>query len=303
MPQDVNRTGARWGRLAFLVLLPPIVLWLGRWVLELVHAALLSAPILCTPPGAELAPWLYVLATCVVLGAPLALYLRTLARMRDARDAGARAAGPLRLHGLGWRPFARALGLAVGLWLCYQVLLWLCQAYAPGLLDSGRAATSGQATTPGSALAGLVSGCVVAPLLEEGWYRGAWLTALARAGVPFALANVLQATAFGLAHFSPFQIGWTAVIGLALGALARRLGSAAPGMLAHAVLNSPLCGMAFTALMQGCGLAGVLEQLSYAQYGAGLSPAVLPLLGGTLLLGALLALGVLLVPELARRRP
>lgn len=300
MPQDVNRTGARWGRLAFLVLLPPIVLWLGRWVLELVHAALLSAPILCTPPGAELAPWLYVLATCVVLGAPLALYLRTLARMRDARDAGARAAGPLRLHGLGWRPFARALGLAVGLWLCYQVLLWLCQAYAPGLLDSGRAATSGQATTPGSALAGLVSGCVVAPLLEEGWYRGAWLTALARAGVPFALANVLQAAAFGLTHFSPFQIALTTAFGLALGRLAARLGSAVPGMLAHALLNSPLPSAALAVVVQGLGLSGTFDQLLYAQYGAGLSPAALPLLAGMLLGGTLLALAALLAPARAR---
>lgn len=96
MSQGVERAAVRWGRLAFLAALPPVVAWLGRWALELVRTALLSAPALRTPPGSELAPWLYVLATCVVLGVPLALYLRALARMRAGQDETGRAAGPLR---------------------------------------------------------------------------------------------------------------------------------------------------------------------------------------------------------------
>lgn len=237
MSQGVERAAVRWGRLAFLAALPPVVAWLGRWALELVRTALLSAPALRTPPGSELAPWLYVLATCVVLGVSLALCL------------------------------------GVGLWLCYQALLWICQACAPGLLESGRASASGQEATASSALAGLVSGCVCAPILKEGWYRGAWLTGLSLAGAPFALANVLQAAAFGLTHFSPFQIALTTALGLALGRLAARLGSAVPGMLAHALLNSPLPSAALAVLVQGLGLSGTFDQLLYAQYGAGLSPA------------------------------
>lgn len=282
------------------MVLPPLVVWLGRWVLELVHTALLSAPSLRIPPGSELAPWLYVLATCVVLGAPLVLYLRAFARVRESRGAEADAAGPLRLRGLGWRPLMRALCLGVGLWLCDQALLWLSQAYAPGLLESVRASASEQETTVGTVLAGLVSGCVCAPILEEGWYRGAWLTGLSRAGVPFALANVLQAAAFGLAHFSPAQVVLTTVNGIALGVLAHRLGSAVPGMLAHALTNSPVCGVALTALVQMVGLAGTFDQLLYTQYGAGLSPAVLALVAGMLFLGALLAFAALLVPAQSR---
>lgn len=300
MSQGVERAAVRWGRLAFLAALPPVVAWLGRWALELVRTALLSAPALRTPPGSELAPWLYVLATCVVLGVPLALYLRALARMRAGQDETGRAAGPLRLRGLGWCPFVRALCLGVGLWLCYQALLWICQACAPGLLESGRASASGQEATASSPLAGLVSGCVCAPILEEGWYRGAWLTGLSLAGAPFALANVLQAAAFGLTHFSPFQIALTTAFGLALGRLAARLGSAVPGMLAHALLNSPLPSAALAVLVQGLGLSGTFDQLLYAQYGAGLSPAALSLLAGMLLGGTLLALAALLAPARAR---
>lgn len=78
---------------------------------------------------------------------------------------------------------------------------------------------------------------VLPPLVEEIGFRGLGLTYLRRAGVPFAVANVLQAVAFGIFHMNITQGIYTGILGLFMGYAAHRSGSIVPVMLLHAVYN------------------------------------------------------------------
>lgn len=82
-----------------------------------------------------------------------------------------------------------------------------------------------------------ISTIVLPPLVEEAGFRGLGLTYLKRAGVPFVVANVLQALAFGLFHGNLVQGIYTFVLGLFMGYVAHRSGSIVPAMLMHAVYN------------------------------------------------------------------
>lgn len=82
-----------------------------------------------------------------------------------------------------------------------------------------------------------ISTIVLPPLVEETGFRGLGLTYLKRAGVPFVVANVLQALAFGLFHGNLVQGIYTFVLGLFMGYVAHRSGSIVPAMLMHAVYN------------------------------------------------------------------
>lgn len=78
---------------------------------------------------------------------------------------------------------------------------------------------------------------VLPPIVEEMGFRGLGLTYLKRAGVPFAVANVLQAVAFGIFHMNLTQGIYTCVLGLFMGYAAHASGSIVPVMLLHAVYN------------------------------------------------------------------
>lgn len=78
---------------------------------------------------------------------------------------------------------------------------------------------------------------VLPPLVEETGFRGLGLTYLKRAGVPFAVANVLQALAFGIFHMNLTQGIYTFVFGLFIGYVAHATGSIVPAMLVHAIYN------------------------------------------------------------------
>lgn len=82
-----------------------------------------------------------------------------------------------------------------------------------------------------------ISTIVLPPLVEETGFRGLGLTYLKRAGVPFVVANVLQALAFGLFHGNLVQGVYTFVLGLFMGYVVHRSGSVVPAMLMHAVYN------------------------------------------------------------------
>lgn len=78
---------------------------------------------------------------------------------------------------------------------------------------------------------------VLPPLVEETGFRGLGLTYLKRAGVPFVVANVLQALAFGIFHMNLTQGIYTFVFGLFIGYVAHATGSIVPAMLVHAIYN------------------------------------------------------------------
>ena len=80
-------------------------------------------------------------------------------------------------------------------------------------------------------MCGVISTLVLPPLVEEAGFRLACLTYLERAGVPFAVANIVQALAFGIFHMNLTQGIYTFVLGLALGYVTASGGSIAPPCL------------------------------------------------------------------------
>ena len=78
-----------------------------------------------------------------------------------------------------------------------------------------------------------------APIVEELAFRGLLFSALCKTGVQPILSVVISAAAFAIFHFEPQRLAILFLVGLVLGELRRRSGSLVPGIVAHAVNNSP----------------------------------------------------------------
>lgn len=83
----------------------------------------------------------------------------------------------------------------------------------------------------------VISTLILPPVVEEAGFRGLGMTYLLRAGLPFCLANVLQAVAFGLFHMNLTQGLYTALLALAMGYVAHASGSIVPAMVLHLTYN------------------------------------------------------------------
>lgn len=77
---------------------------------------------------------------------------------------------------------------------------------------------------------------VIDPLAEELCFRGVSLTALERRGLPFWVANVVQAVLFAAFHFNIVQSAYAFACGLVLGGLRQRDGIVSSG-IAHCACN------------------------------------------------------------------
>lgn len=77
---------------------------------------------------------------------------------------------------------------------------------------------------------------VIDPLAEELCFRGVSLTALKRRGLPFWVANVVQAALFAAFHFNIVQSAYAFVCGLVLGGLRQRDGIVSSA-IAHCTCN------------------------------------------------------------------
>ncbi len=78
---------------------------------------------------------------------------------------------------------------------------------------------------------------VVAPVIEELFYRGLIMRALMR-GVPTWMAVGIAALIFGILHFEPLQLPGLVCFGCVAGALAVRTGRLGTAMLAHLGFNA-----------------------------------------------------------------
>jgi membrane protease YdiL (CAAX protease family) len=78
---------------------------------------------------------------------------------------------------------------------------------------------------------------VGAPMVEELYFRGLLLRSLL-SRTPPAVAIVVSALLFALAHFEAVQFAGLAVFGVILGVLAWRTGRLTPGIGAHAAFNA-----------------------------------------------------------------
>jgi membrane protease YdiL (CAAX protease family) len=143
---------------------------------------------------------------------------------------------PARALGLAIRPVdLLALPLGAGV----QVLVGL--AYSPfvdrhDLEEPSRRLADAAHGTGGKVLLVLMT-VVIAPVLEEWFYRGLVLRSLAR-GLPAWAAVLLCGLAFGAMHFQLLQLLGLAAFGAVAAALALWSGRLGPAVLAHLGFNA-----------------------------------------------------------------
>jgi len=109
-----------------------------------------------------------------------------------------------------------------------------------------------------SGIAGLtilstLASLLMAPVGEEIVFRGLCLGYFRKTGMPFFIANTLQALLFGVAHMNWIQGIYAFVLGLILGYITKRFGTLVAPMLLHLIFN--FCGtyVATFAFMMGDG--------------------------------------------------
>lgn len=141
-----------------------------------------------------------------------------------------------RIQGVDRRHFVAAALMGYGMQIVTTLIMVLVNVLLPSVMEEYNTLVDGSGITT-YGLMWVISTLVLPPLVEEAGFRGLGLTYLERAGVPFAVANIVQALAFAIFHMNLTQGIYTFVLGLALGYVTHRSGSIAPAMLMHLVYN------------------------------------------------------------------
>lgn len=141
-----------------------------------------------------------------------------------------------RIQGVDRGHFVAAALMGYGMQIVTTLIMVLVNVLLPSVMEEYNTLVDGSGITT-YGLMWVISTLVLPPLVEEAGFRGLGLTYLERAGVPFAVANIVQALAFGIFHMNLTQGIYTFVLGLALGYVTHRSGSIAPAMLMHLVYN------------------------------------------------------------------
>lgn len=141
-----------------------------------------------------------------------------------------------RIQGVDRRHFVATALMGYGMQIVTTLIMVLVNVLLPSVMEEYNTLVDGSGITT-YGLMWVISTLVLPPLVEEAGFRGLGLTYLERAGVPFAVANIVQALAFGIFHMNLTQGIYTFVLGLALGYVTHRSGSIAPAMLMHLVYN------------------------------------------------------------------
>lgn len=141
-----------------------------------------------------------------------------------------------RVRGVPRAVWFDAVLLALGMQFVTTLLMTLVLLLLPAAMEEYRSMIDASGVSE-YGIAWFLATVVLPPIVEETGFRGLGLTYLKRAGVPFAVANVLQAVAFGIFHMNLTQAIYTCVLGLFMGYAAHASGSIVPVMLLHAVYN------------------------------------------------------------------
>lgn len=153
-----------------------------------------------------------------------------------SRQVHSRPTVNARIQGVDHRHFVAAALMGYGMQIVTTLIMVLVNVLLPSVMEEYNTLVDGSGITT-YGLMWVISTLVLPPLVEEAGFRGLGLTYLERAGVPFAVANIVQALAFGIFHMNLTQGIYTFVLGLALGYVTHRSGSIAPAMLMHLVYN------------------------------------------------------------------
>lgn len=158
------------------------------------------------------------------------------ARAELSRQGHSRPTVNARIQGVDRRHFVAAALMGYGMQIVTTLIMVLVNVLLPSVMEEYNTLVDGSGITT-YGLMWVISTLVLPPLVEEAGFRSLGLTYLERAGVPFAVANIVQALAFGIFHMNLTQGIYTFVLGLALGYVTHRSGSIAPAMLMHLVYN------------------------------------------------------------------
>ena len=158
------------------------------------------------------------------------------ARAQLSRQGHSKPTVNARIQGVDRRHFVAAALMGYGMQIVTTLIMVLVNVLLPSVMEEYNTLVDGSGITT-YGLMWVISTLVLPPLVEEAGFRGLGLTYLERAGVPFAVANIVQALAFGIFHMNLTQGIYTFVLGLALGYVTHRSGSIAPTMLMHLVYN------------------------------------------------------------------
>ena len=120
------------------------------------------------------------------------------------------------IQGVDRRRFVAAALMGYGMQIVTTLIMVLVNVLLPSVMEEYNTLVDGSGITT-YGLMWVISTLVLPPLVEEAGFRGLGLTYLERAGVPFAVANIVQALAFGIFHMNLTQGIYTFVLGLALG--------------------------------------------------------------------------------------
>ncbi|HUF32068.1 MAG TPA: type II CAAX endopeptidase family protein [Acidimicrobiales bacterium] len=133
------------------------------------------------------------------------------------------------------------LGLGIGLVGQLALALVVTVVYRALGIDLDRVGESAEALTgaavdPFSVVLLVLVAVVVAPVLEELFYRGLWLRAAERR-IGRVGAVLLTSAVFGIVHLQPYDFVALAGFGLLLGVLTVRTGRLGPAIWAHVAFN------------------------------------------------------------------
>jgi membrane protease YdiL (CAAX protease family) len=143
--------------------------------------------------------------------------------------------------GLRFRPIDLPLGAVIGMatqLVALPLLYWPISKWVDldKLDDPAHDLSDAAASTPAFVLV-IIGVAIVAPIVEELFFRGVLLPALAdRFGEPLGIG--LSAAVFALFHFDLVAIPGLILIGVILAVLVRRTGRLGPAIVAHIAFNA-----------------------------------------------------------------
>lgn len=202
-------------------------------------------------------PWLYGVATLCIYGVPWIPIHRAI-RSQTNRETSKTCKGKLRCGAIIQRSavmrrtskwFLASICLGVGIGLLAMVPS-LILAYFDGEAIAPSQLWSAPNTVEISDIGVWVVNCLLAPILEELWYRDLGLSALLNSGLTFRCANVLQSMFFALAHRSIPNIIFAFISGLLLGKAKEKSGRISSCIVVHGVINSELANFAAVFIYQ-----------------------------------------------------
>jgi membrane protease YdiL (CAAX protease family) len=142
---------------------------------------------------------------------------------------------------LTWRDSGWGLLGGIAAIVCAAIAASITTRFVPDL-NSTAGEAADQLTKEGNRLTVLAFSFVVmvlAPIVEELFFRGLFFAALRKRGISTVLTVIITGVVFAGFHFEPVRFFVLLPTGIILGLVRAKTGSTAASMVAHGVVNAP----------------------------------------------------------------